>query len=780
LFNGYSIQIDTANRLKLARMGGVKAMWPVDVIQAPEFKPSSGESPDLASAIAMTGANIAQSTLGITGAGVKVAVMDTGIDYDHADLGGDGVQRSNSNAFPNARVIAGWDFVGDAFNADPSGASGPYNPEPSPDAFPDDCGGHGSHVAGIIGANGNVRGVAPDVSLGAYRVFGCNGSTTADVMIAAMERALADGMQVLNMSIGSSFQWPQYPTAAAATRLVNAGVSVVASIGNSGPQGGAPNGLYSAGAPGVGAKVIGVASFDNTQVTQKAFRANPGNLLVGFNGATGSPPPPPSGTVAYTRPASPFTGCNAAEYAGFPAGNIALVSRGTCTFYVKAAIAQSAGASAVVLHNNVAGELNATVAGTPPITIPVVGVTQANGLLLAGIVGGTITWGSEVVVTPIATGGRISGFSSFGLAPDLSLKPDIGAPGGLIFSTVPIEQGRYGTNSGTSMSSPHVAGAAALMLQARPNTPSNAMRARLQNSADPAGWWNNPAVGLDNTHRQGAGMLDIDDAILSTVSVEPGKLSLGESQAGPHIVTLTIRNDGPSPVTLDLSHAPALATGPQNATNYVNVSYFNAPSSVSFSAPNVSVPAGGGATVNVTISPNTALPDLSTHGGYIVLTPQGGGQVYRVPYAGVKGDYQAIQVLTPTANGFPWLASTANGAQFTNRPSGFTYSMTGLDIPFFLLHLDHQSRRVRFEAFDAVTGRAWHRISDNEYAPRNSTAGGAFAFAWDGITTAGNKTYVVPNGRYVAKLSVLKALGDASNPAHWETWTSPVITIARP
>jgi hypothetical protein len=88
-------------------------------------------------------------------------------------------------------------------------------PGPVPDPDPDDCNGHGTHVAGIVGANGDVVGVAPEVTFGAYRVFGCEGSTTADIMIAAMERALADGMDVLNMSIGSAFQWPQYPTAVA-------------------------------------------------------------------------------------------------------------------------------------------------------------------------------------------------------------------------------------------------------------------------------------------------------------------------------------------------------------------------------------------------------------------------------------------------------------------------------------------------------------------------------------------------------------------------------------
>ena len=141
----------------------------------------------------------------------------------------------------------------------------------------------------------------------------------------------------------------------------------------------------------------------------------------------------------------------------------------------------------------------------------------------------------------------------------------------------------------------------------------------------------------------------------------------------------------------------------------------------------------------------------------------------------------------PTASGFPWLSRTTNGTSFSNNAAGNpqTYSMVGFDIPYFAVHLDHQSRRVRFEAFDAVTGKARHRVSDDEYVGRNSTATGIFAFAWDGTPFQGkgknaNQHHTVPNGTYIVKLSVLKAQGDDANPAHWESWTSPVIMIARP
>jgi subtilisin family serine protease len=791
LWNGMSIQIDRSQIGALARLDGVKAIYPVYTFSLP---PESPINPDLAYALAMTGADIAQSELGYTGRGIKVAVMDTGVDYDHPDLGGDGVQRSNSNVFPTARVIKGWDFVGDAYNANPGDVA--YNPVPAPDPYPDDCNGHGTHVAGIIGANGAVKGVAPEVLFGAYRVFGCSGSTTADIMLAAMERALADGMQVLNMSIGAAFQWPQYPTAQASDRLVNKGMVVVASIGNSGA-----NGLYSGGAPGVGKKVIGVASFDNTHVSLAAFTISPDNTLIGYGNAAGAPPAPLSGsypmakvnTVGIVPPGvlPGNDGCNPLP-AGSLTGKVALIRRGTCPFYTKAFNAQQAGAVAVVLYNNVPGRFSPTVAGTPPITIPVVAISDTEGVLIhnrlaAGPV--TLTWTNQAFTSVNPTGGQISSFSSFGLAPDLSLKPDIGAPGGLIRSTYPIEGGSYATISGTSMSSPHVAGAAALLLQAKPKTPAQIVDTILQNTAEPKPRVGTPA-GLDNVHRQGAGMLRIDRAILATTKIEPGELALGESEAGPKTFTLSIENNGKTAVTYNLSHEGALATGPTT----FSVSYYAEYATVAFSAPSVTVPAGGKASVNVTITaPGAGLPDRSLYGGYLVFTPQSGGQVYRVPYAGFKGDYQSIPVLT---GGFPYLgrltactpASLLRGldcygtGSYSIVPAGTVFDFTNAinQTPNILVHLDHQVRRLRVEVFEANTNKAWHRAFELEYVGRNSGATSFFAFPWDGTTKGGNKTYVVPNGQYYFKLSIQKALGDDNNPAHWETWTSPMFVIARP
>ena len=569
LWNGVSVAITPDQLPALTRLSSVKTLYPVELISIPETQVSA--TPEMFTALSMTGADIAQSELGYTGKGVKVAIMDTGIDYMHPDLGG-----GFGSAF---KVFTGYDFVGDAFNADP--ASPGYNPVPVPDHDPMDTNGHGTHVAGIVGAKGEVIGVAPDVLLGAYRVFGTEGSTTADIMLLAMERVLADRMDVLNMSIGSAFQWPQYPTAQAADRLVNRGVVVVASIGNSGA-----NGLYAAGAPGLGEKVIGVASYDNTHVALNTFTLSPDNYPIGYANATAAPLAPLSGTASIMA---------AKDLSGAPpdgqtyGGKVAIVARGGFTFHAKALAAQNAGASAVIIHNNAAGRISPTVADTPAITIPVVAITQADGLLIMSRLGAgpvAITWTDTTGSFVNPTGGLISSFSSYGLSPDLALKPDIGAPGGLIYSTYPVTKGSYASISGTSMSSPHVAGAVALLLEAKPNTPAQAVRSILQNSADPKNWWGNPGLGfLDNVHRQGAGMLDIDDAIMATTFVTPAKLSLGECLTVSHTAQLAITNKSAGAVTYTLSHVPALSTGPNTFTVGATTGF----AAVGFDSPEVTV-----------------------------------------------------------------------------------------------------------------------------------------------------------------------------------------------
>jgi hypothetical protein len=688
---------------------------------------------------------------------------------------------------------------------------------PHPDALPDDCNGHGTHVAGIVGANGtgagSAKGVAPGVTFGAYRVFGCAGSVTDDVMIAAMEAALADGMNVLNMSIGDAFNnWPGSPTAAASDALVDAGMVVVASIGNSGADG-----IYSAGAPGVGDKVIGVASYDNTHIQQIVFKVSPDNLGIPFGVAAASPPAPTSGTMPLAKTGTTTTngdGCINPPAPGSMTGKAVLIRRGSapppapaCTFYAKAIAAQNAGAAAVVLYNNVAGALSPTVAGSPPVTIPVVAINAADGAILdARIAAGptTLTWGTDRGTFPNATGGLISSFSSYGTAATLELKPDIGAPGGLIRSTYPLEASGYATISGTSMASPHVAGAVALLWQARPTLAAAAIRDILQNSADPHVWSGNPGTGLlDIVHRQGAGMLDIDDAIASTTTISPGKLSLGEGTGGT--ATLTLRNSSASAVTYALSDEVAISTGAQTFAPLVS-DFWLPETTVAFSSPSVTVAAGGSATVGVTITADPledGIPTKGLYGGYLVFTNTANEDaVYRVPYVGFKGDYQSI-VAMPNA---PVVGK--QNAPFTKGPQTYVAAAAGEvwtlaspdEVPNVLIHFDHQARRLELQVVDAVSGKPVHPVFSNylerNWVARNSVrppAGGpyaadenVFAFPWDGTRMhdngkgTANHRKLVPDGQYKIVARALKALGNPANAADWEVQTSPTITIDRP
>jgi minor extracellular serine protease Vpr len=818
LWNGLSVSVAPTQVAALRSVPGVKAVYPVETLSLPPSESAGNNSIDLKNAVGLTGADIAQTELGLDGSGVTIAIMDSGLDYTLPEFGG---------CFgPGCKVRGGFDLVGDSYNATPGPA---FQPVPHPDADPLPCdpnvadqaevlgagasdAAHGTHVAGIAAADGRghtadgeVVGVAPGALLLAYRVFGCNGGTDSDVMVHAMELALADHADILNMSIGAAFtNWPEYPTAVAADNLANAGVTVVASIGNSGVNSGQ---LWSAGAPGVGRNVIGVASFDNRKATLPAFQV--GTALYTYNRASGSlATVPQSGggeLVATGTPTTANDGC-VAPLSSSLAGKIALIRRGACGFYNKAINAQRAGAIGVVLYNDRPGALSPTVspvpAGLEPVTIPVAAITAGDGAsIFSGLAADhTLTWTDQVLETPLATAGLISDFSSFGTDAELGLKPDLGGPGGQIYSTWPHQQfGGHNTISGTSMAAPHIAGLAALILQAKDKQISPALvRTLLMNTALPKAVNIAPSSGLlEPTWRQGAGLAQVVNAVTTPAWVTPDKISLGEGTGGAS--QLTVTNGGTVPVTYDLSEVTTMGTGPSTAAGAVypfNFSYLVGTDTATFSSPSVTVPAGGSATVNVNIQAG-AWRDKSLYGGYVVLTPQGGGVTLRVPYVGFFGDYQSLPVLTGANCGLPAVfqirAGSTDGClgpgiSRLGAPGG-TFTLQGSDFPILLYHLNHQVRRLNIQVFKA-DGSPVHPVFDyvtqQEFLGRNSAANTFFEFDWDGTRSQdngggnGDHRKALPNGRYLLKLSVLKALGNAGNSADWETFTTPPITLARP
>ena len=795
LWNGLSVSVAPTQVAALRSVPGVKAVYPVEALSLPPSESAGNNSIDLKNAVGLTGADIAQTELGLDGSGVTIAIMDSGLDYTLPEFGG---------CFgPGCKVRGGFDLVGDTYNATPGPA---FQPVPHPDADPRPCDPNVADHADGRGhtADGQVVGVAPGAQLLAYKVFGCNGGTDSDVMVHAMELALADHADILNMSIGAAFtNWPQYPTAVAADNLANAGVTVVASIGNSGVNSGQ---LWSAGAPGVGRNVIGVASFDNRKATLPAFKV--GTALYTYNRASGSlATVPQSGSAELIATGTPTTandGCVTPLSSSLD-GKIALIRRGACGFYNKAINAQRAGAIGVVLYNDRPGALSPTVAPAPaglePVTIPVAAITAADGAsIFSGLATDhTLTWTDQVLETPLATAGLISDFSSFGTDAELGLKPDLGGPGGQIYSTWPHQQfGGHNTISGTSMAAPHIAGLAALIPQVKNKQISPAMvRTLLMNTALPKAVNIAPDSGLlEPTWRQGAGLAQVVNAVTTPSWVTPDKISLGEGSGGAS--QLTVTNGGTVPVTYNLSEVTTMGTGPSTAAGAVypfNFAYLVGTDTATFNSPSVTVPAGGSATVNVNIQAG-AWRDKSLYGGYVVLTPHGGGVTLRVPYVGFFGDYQSLPVLTATNCALPAVfqvkAGSADcvGAGVSRLgAAGATFTLQGSDFPILLFHLNHQVRRLNIQVFKAdgsPVHPVFNYVTQQEFLGRNSAANTFFEFDWDGTRAQdngggnGDHRKTVPNGRYILKLSVLKALGNANNSADWETFTTPPITLARP
>ena len=757
-WNGASVNVDDAKIGTVAGLPGVKGVYPI----AEVTQPAEDATPAVEYAKALTGADIANDELGYTGKGIKVGIIDSGIDYNHPDFGGSGVNDETKN-FPGSRVKWGYDFVGDAYD---SRSEDPAINTPMPDPFPDDCGGHGTHVAGITGANGDIKGVAPDVEFGAYRIFGCDGSSDSEVILAAMEMALADGMNVVNMSLGASYMtWPSYPTAQAADYLVEQGVVVVVSQGNEGA-----GGTFSGGAPAVAHDVISVGSIDNSEYMADYATSETANDYP-FMPSTGSPAFEPGKTYEVIA-VDPVTGCEGVPTATAD-NQLLLLQRGGCTFHEKALLAQNGGYAGLFIDNNTSGIINATVEGTTPITIPVGTLLQADGEALRAELPTTITIGTEQKRFDNPTGGLQSDFSSYGLAADLTLKPDVSAPGGSIYSTYPLEEGGYATLGGTSMAAPHVAGAAALLLEARPELDPFQVRTVLANTADPFTWSLMPDLGvLEPVHRQGAGIIDIPQAIGTEVFVEEHKISLGEGEQGPVTTELKVTNLSAEDKTFEIGVEHGVAT--HGSTKSPSFAILEA--DVEFSTNSLTVPAGQTATFTVEIGEDFGA-DGAIYGGWITLVSETEQLV--IPFAGLSGDYQALQALSAAAMAY------AVGEDAYIADAWHEYSMVGTDVPWIYFDLDYPVSEMYFDVYKAnADGTKGEKVHSNfmNYATMldQGRLKSGTVIPWDGTyqgNKGNNKTRRVSDGDYVLEIRILKAMGDPSNPDHWESWDSTPFTI---
>ncbi|MHB8475322.1 MAG: S8 family peptidase [Steroidobacteraceae bacterium] len=468
-----------------------------------------------------------QGPPGLHGEHVRVAVIDTGVDYTHANFGGPGTVAAWAAAFanstapadpalfgPNApKVKGGIDLVGDAYNANVAGSV------PVPDPNPLDCNGHGSHTSGTAAGFGVTSagatfkgpydettpgqlftigpGVAPLADLYAVRVFGCAGST--NVVVDGIDWAVANNMQVISMSLGADFGTEDDADAEASENAVEAGIVVAAASGNSGPI------PYVTSDPGSGEKAISVAAMDShDSFPAESLALSPSGTTILAIDADGIAATNGSSLPVVVLPDTKGTGsagislgCDPAEYlAAGVAGKLVVTQRGTCARVARAVYGQQAGAAAVAMVNNGAGyppyegpiNSNPDTGAPYTVTIPFLGIkgpSAASGDGAALKAAASTSFASTTIGNP--TFRQFASFSSAGpRSGDGHLKPNITAPGVSIFSTAmgTGNQGLY--ESGTSMATPHVAGSAALAIQAHPHWSAEEVSATLVNTADSA------------------------------------------------------------------------------------------------------------------------------------------------------------------------------------------------------------------------------------------------------------------------------------------------------
>ncbi len=542
--NGLVVSVDARQARELEQMDGVLSVRPLNQYQL-----------DLSETVPYIGAAAVQAS-GNNGAGIRVAVLDSGIDYTHVAFGGAGTDAAYANAygtttadprnttldfyFPTAKVVGGYDFVGEAW----TGASG--SPPLAPDPDPIDCspsaigcgGGHGTHVADIIaGVTSGHVGVAPGALLYAVKV--CSSISTSCSGVALLQGVdfaldpdgdgdISDHVDVINLSLGSSYGQDEDDLTAALNNASDAGVVVVASAGNAADR------PYIVGSPSSGRNIISVAQ---TQVpSAELFLITAGAVTAGGSWQPWSGLPVfVSGPLQYgDGAAGNLNGC-AAFTAGSLTGKVLLVDRGTCAISIKVSNGAGGGALSVVVANNAAqapGDLPPDFSfggGTP--SVPGYSITRADGNALKTVLGMTATIDPASAASLV--GNMVSSSSRGPSVSRNSIKPDIGAPGASVSAEVGTGIGTTAFG-GTSGAAPMVSGSAALLLKARPGASPAEVKSLMMNTGE-TNIGLNP-VGLPGVlapiTRIGGGEIRINKAVASKTAAwdkkdEAGSLSFG-------------------------------------------------------------------------------------------------------------------------------------------------------------------------------------------------------------------------------------------------------------
>ena len=651
----------------------------------------------------------------VDGTGMVIAIIDTGVDYTHPDLGG--------GFGPNYKVIGGYDF-GDN------------------DSDPMDVNGHGTHVAGIAAADGVIKGVAPKAKILAYKIVaGESGSASTEAIIAGIERAVKDGANVANLSFGSGSLGtsdPEDPENKAFDNAADAGVLSSIAAGNQGAR--CQTKPYPLGSPSGARKVISVAASDDglhpavvisgpdVLETQKTILGNYADLSPRF----------PTDkefevvTCGYGR-VSDFYGLDVKN-------KIALISRGpigpnALYFRDKVLNAKEAGATGVIIYNNMPGIVSPTfqveVGDEKKEYLPTIFITQGEGLFIKDL----INKGLKIKFSEISGLGTVANFTSMGPASDFYFKPEVAAPGVAIYSSIP--GGAYAGWQGTSMAAPHVAGAIALIKQLHLDWKSDDIKAALMNSATILKNYQNGEV--ITWLLQGSGRINIPAAAITSGIVTPYDILMKVDSL--KTVTLSIKNVTDSPQTFIISSEITL--GNSSAI------------SVKFSSSNIAVDKGQTKTIIVSFTVDKSKLEKGPHEGVIWLESE--SSKLHVPFILWNGDVDVPEKLYA-------VKASSNVINFTgtqNNKIDFDFSLgSGSVIPAVEPNERPESSNIIDEIEIRVTDLTGNNLGT--IYSKSLLLLGHYKFTWDGKDVYGN--YFLTDGKYKWAVAAVESNNDQQNP----------------
>ena len=597
LLNGFSATVT---------YGQYKAIRRLDCVQSAFISPTFELLPDTANSNKMIGGG-SYNTTGFTGEGMLVAILDTGVDMGHEVF--KAAPKSPSLTQEKLRtLLETYDFQVESIIKGISVSNLYYSAkipfqfdygDKDKDGNPGEKGSHGTHVAstaaGNVGVNDAVMGVAPQAQIINMNVFKSSGGASYSDILAALEDCILLGVDVANLSLGSDCGYIDYDSEDAFTKSLldvfertgESGVSLAVAAGN------AYNAAYG---DAFGGKAL-ASNPDYGLVSEPSTYGESLSVAAVSNGVVNSPYVTVGGknlayqdsaTISDDENAKPFRSLSSrgsleyvvvpnygaeADYEGLDVqGKIALVQRGGGMYYEqKERAAANAGAIGMLVYNNVPGMLYMSITDWK---IPCAFISQAAGEYMKQQQTKTLSVAAADALVESPTYG-MADFSSWGATTELTLKPELTAPGAGIYAAVP---GGYESMDGTSMASPHVAGGMAIVqqaLKARDASMSGADRKHMTDTL----LMSTAHVIYDNDgvpyspRKQGAGLMSINDAVntrgyLSVAGMERPKLELKDDPAmkGVYTMTFTVHNTGSDTLYYDVT--PIVLT--DTTESYVN------------------------------------------------------------------------------------------------------------------------------------------------------------------------------------------------------------------